>query len=66
MLALVPLTVYAGFPAEGIEGYYRNRRDDVRKFLDSRHKDNYWVFNLCADGGRANTHGLRLRLAVVP
>ncbi|KAH7099733.1 phosphatases II, partial [Auriculariales sp. MPI-PUGE-AT-0066] len=36
-----------GFPAAGIEGYYRNKREDVKKFLDTRHGDKYWVFNLC-------------------
>ncbi|EJD54825.1 phosphatases II [Auricularia subglabra TFB-10046 SS5] len=47
LIYLTDQIIIMGFPAEGIEGYYRNRREDVRKFLDSRHGGNYWVFNLC-------------------
>ncbi|KZV80696.1 phosphatases II [Exidia glandulosa HHB12029] len=47
LIYLTDQVIIMGFPAEGIEGYYRNRREHVKKFLDSRHKDNYWVFNLC-------------------
>ena len=36
-----------GYPATGLEGFYRNRREDAKRFLDHRHKDNYWVFNFC-------------------
>ncbi|KAJ3825816.1 phosphatases II [Lentinula raphanica] len=39
--------IIMGFPAAGIEGLYRNRREDVKKFLDHRHGKNYWVFNFC-------------------
>ncbi|KAI5121808.1 hypothetical protein M0805_009800 [Coniferiporia weirii] len=39
--------IVMGFPATGIEGFYRNRRDDAKKFLDHRHGKNYWVFNFC-------------------
>ncbi|GJJ07172.1 hypothetical protein Clacol_001372 [Clathrus columnatus] len=39
--------IIMGFPAEGFEGFYRNRREDARKFLDHRHKDSYWIFNFC-------------------
>ncbi|KAG8737009.1 Telomerase protein component 1 [Ceratobasidium sp. 414] len=37
--------IIMGFPAEGLEALYRNRREDARGFLDERHKDNYWIFN---------------------
>ncbi|KAJ3782813.1 phosphatases II [Lentinula aff. detonsa] len=39
--------IIMGFPAAGIEGLYRNRREDAKKFLDHRHGKNYWVFNFC-------------------
>lgn len=39
--------IVMGFPAAGIEGLYRNRREDAKKFLDSRHGTNYWIFNFC-------------------
>jgi phosphatidylinositol-3,4,5-trisphosphate 3-phosphatase/dual-specificity protein phosphatase PTEN len=39
-----------GYPASGFEGYYRNKREDVKKFLDHRHGKNYWIFNFCPLG----------------
>lgn len=39
--------IIMGFPATGVEGMYRNRREDAKKFLDHRHGKNYWVFNFC-------------------
>ncbi|KAG9104575.1 Telomerase protein component 1 [Ceratobasidium sp. 392] len=39
--------IIMGFPADGLEALYRNRREDARQFLDERHKDNYWIFNFC-------------------
>ena len=39
--------IIMGFPATGVEGVYRNRREDAKKFLDHRHAKNYWVFNFC-------------------
>ncbi|CDO74848.1 hypothetical protein BN946_scf184280.g8 [Trametes cinnabarina] len=39
--------IVMGYPATGIEGLYRNRREDAKKFLDHHHGKNYWVFNFC-------------------
>lgn len=39
--------IIMGFPASGIEGLYRNKRQDAQKFLKDRHGNNFWVFNFC-------------------
>ncbi|RDX54610.1 phosphatases II [Lentinus brumalis] len=39
--------IVMGYPASGLEGLYRNRREDAKKFLDHHHGKNYWVFNFC-------------------
>ncbi|CAE6439660.1 unnamed protein product [Rhizoctonia solani] len=39
--------IIMGFPADGLEALYRNRREDAKRFLDERHRDNYWIFNFC-------------------
>ncbi|TFK49457.1 hypothetical protein OE88DRAFT_1633023 [Heliocybe sulcata] len=39
--------IVMGYPATGIEGLYRNRREDAKKFLEHRHGKNYWIFNFC-------------------
>ncbi|KAG6853409.1 hypothetical protein C0991_004640 [Blastosporella zonata] len=44
-LDLVYLTdqvIIMGYPADGIEGWYRNRREDAKKFLEHRHGKNFW------------------------
>ncbi|EAY13878.1 phosphatidylinositol-3,4,5-trisphosphate 3-phosphatase, putative [Trichomonas vaginalis G3] len=38
-----------GFPAQGFEALYRNDFEDVRNFLDEKHGDKYWVYNLCSE-----------------
>ncbi|KAI0764871.1 phosphatases II [Fomes fomentarius] len=39
--------IVMGYPATGIEGFYRNRREDAKKFLEHHHGKNFWVFNFC-------------------
>ncbi|XP_033637106.1 cyclin-G-associated kinase-like [Asterias rubens] len=38
--------IVMSFPAEGLESAYKNHIDDVKNYLDSRHHDRYYVFNL--------------------
>ncbi|KAJ7484720.1 phosphatases II [Mycena latifolia] len=39
--------IIMGFPAEGLESFYRNNRVDAKRFLEHRHGKNFWVFNFC-------------------
>lgn len=41
-----------GFPAAGLEHIYRNPRSEVLRFLDTRHKNRYMVYNFCCEPGR--------------
>ncbi|XP_065831429.1 uncharacterized protein [Oscarella lobularis] len=38
-----------GYPSEGAEAIYRNKLSDVQKFLETRHKGHYKIYNLCSE-----------------
>lgn len=41
--------IACGFPADGLEQMYRNRRSDIRNFLKERHGGMVKIYNLCAE-----------------
>ena len=41
-----------GYPAEKMESIYRNDYHIVKEFLDQRHDNHYWVYNLCSEKER--------------
>lgn len=43
-----------GYPATGVKALYRNRRDDVLRFLNSRHGEKWWIWNLSAQSAAYN------------
>ncbi|KAJ6486884.1 phosphatases II [Mycena sanguinolenta] len=47
LIYLTDRVIIMGYPAEGLESFYRNNRDDAKKFLEHRHGKNFWVFNFC-------------------
>ena len=49
---LTPRIIVHGFPAAGVEHIYRNPRLEIKRFLDTRHRDHYMLFNFCCEPGR--------------
>ena len=52
--SIIAMGFPAGDPSSGwfidrVEGFYRNRMEDVVRFLDERHAGQFKVFNLCSE-----------------
>ncbi|XP_043388362.1 phosphatidylinositol 3,4,5-trisphosphate 3-phosphatase TPTE2 isoform X4 [Chelonia mydas] len=39
------------FPSSGKQSFYRNPIKEVARFLDTKHKDHYTIYNLCSEKG---------------
>jgi len=44
---ITPRIIATGMPSSGGEALIRNPKEEVFKFLESRHKDHYYLYNLC-------------------
>lgn len=49
---ILPRVIAMGYPAEKVEAIYRNDYQKVKEFLDKKHGNHYWVYNLCSERER--------------
>jgi hypothetical protein len=49
LVAVHPRIVAMGFPATGVESWYRNPYEQVKAYLDLNFASHYTVYNLCAE-----------------
>ena len=41
--------IACGFPAEGFEALFRNKKEDLRRFFNQHHAKMVKIYNLCAE-----------------
>eukprot|EP00056_Hartaetosiga_gracilis_P009470 m.136213 g.136213 ORF g.136213 m.136213 type:complete len:711 (-) comp13134_c0_seq1:2124-4256(-) len=62
---VTPQLIAMGYPAEGAEAVFRNKYEEVYRFLQEKHHDHYKVYNLCSERAYPPTK-FHNRVAVFP
>ncbi|KAJ0400003.1 hypothetical protein ATCC90586_004800 [Pythium insidiosum] len=62
---VTPRLIALGYPAENLEGIYRNHYKDVYNFFEQRHGDHYKIYNLCSERSY-DKHKFHQRVAEYP
>lgn len=52
LVYMTPRIIIHGFPATGLEHIYRNPRYEIKRLLETKHRDHYKMFNFCCEPGR--------------